>query len=131
MWGHAYVESNDAIVLYACCAMHHVDFSDVTRGAWALLSPAQVDSGSASTILSGNCRLKPEKKEYVRRDEWVPIWRTLSPFVKEHIETDVISEYPWKNQTRSRIAAVAQGLGATANAVRQNRRWGMPKRQSK
>ena len=25
MWGPAYVESNEAIVLYVCCVMHHVD----------------------------------------------------------------------------------------------------------
>ena len=32
MWGHAYVEFNDAIVLYVifvCCAMHHEERIDV------------------------------------------------------------------------------------------------------
>ena len=32
MWGHAYAESNDAIVLCiisVCCATHHMDFIDV------------------------------------------------------------------------------------------------------
>ena len=86
-----------------------------TRGA--LMSPAQVDPGSPLTIPSGNRRLKPEKKEDIRKEEWVPTWRTSSPFVKQHVENDVISEYPRKNRTRSRVAAAAQRPGATQNAV--------------
>ena len=90
-----------------------------TRGPWALLSPAQVDPRSPL--------LKPEKKEDIRREEWVPTRRTSSPFVKDHVENVVISEYPQKSWTRSRVAAAAQRLGATANAVRQNRPRGMRK----
>ena len=29
MWGHAYVESNDVIVVYVCCARPHVEFIDI------------------------------------------------------------------------------------------------------
>ena len=91
------------------------------RGAWALMSPAKVDPGSPL--------LRPEKKEDTRRQEWVLKWRTSSPFVKDHVENAVISEYPQNNQTRSRVAATPQRLGATANAVCQNRPRGMRKRQ--
>ena len=37
-----------------------------TRGAWTLMSPAQVDPCSPLTRQSGNRRLKPEKKEDTR-----------------------------------------------------------------
>ena len=76
------------------------------------MSPAQVDPGSPL--------LTPEKREDTRREERVPTWRTLSPFVKDHVENVCISEYPQKNRTRSRVAMAAQRPGATANAVRQN-----------
>ena len=92
-----------------------------TRGAWAFMSPAQADPGSSLTIPSDIRRLKPEKKEDNRREEWVPTWRTSSPSVKDHVKNAVFSEYPRNNWTRSRVAAAAQRLGATANAVRQNR----------
>ena len=65
------------------------------------------------------------EEEHTRRGEWVPTWRTSSPFVKDHVENVVMSEYLRKNPTRSRVAAGAKGLGATANAVRQNRPRGM------
>ena len=87
------------------------------------MSPAQVDPGSPL--------LKPEKKKDSRREDRVPTWRTSSPFVKDHVENVVISEYPRKNRTRSRVAAAAQRLGATANVVRQNRPRGMRKRRWK
>ena len=44
--------------------------------------------------------LKPEKNEDMRKEEWVPTWRTSSPFVKEHVQKDVISKYAQKNGTR-------------------------------
>ena len=94
-----------------------------TQGAWALMSPAQVDPGSPL--------LKPEKKEDTWREERVPTWRTLSPFVKDHVENVVISEYPRNNRRRSRVAAAAQRRGATANVVRQNRPRGMRYRRWK
>ena len=90
------------------------------QGAWALMSPPQVHPGSPLTIPFANRRLKPEKEEDIRKEEWVPTWRTSSPLVKEHVENDVISEYLRKNRTRSRAVAAAQRLGATANSVRQN-----------
>ena len=73
--------------------------------AWALMSPAQVDPGSPLTIPSGNRRSKPEKKGDIRKEEWVPTWRTLSPFVKRNAQNDLIFEYPRKNRTKSRVAA--------------------------
>ena len=94
-----------------------------TQGAWALMSLAQVDPRSPL--------LKPEKKEDTRREEWVPTWGTLSPFVKDHVENVFISEYPRKNRTRSQVAAAAQRLGATANAVSQNPPRGMRNRRWK
>ena len=80
-----------------------------TKGAWALMSPAQVDPGSPL--------LKLEKKEDTRRGDRLPTWRTSSPFVKDHVVNVVISEYLRKNQTRLRVAAAAQRLGATANVA--------------
>ena len=85
------------------------------------MSPAQVDPGSPL--------LKPENKEDTRREEWVPTWRTLQPFVKDHVENVVIYEYLRMKLMRSRVTAVAQRLGATANAVGQNRPRGMRKRR--
>ena len=81
------------------------------------MSPAQVDPGSPL--------FKREKQEDTRRDNLVPTWRTLSPFVKDHVENVVISEYPRKNGTKSQVAAAAQRLGATANRPREmrKRRW--------
>ena len=93
------------------------------------MSPDQVDPGSPLTIPSGNCQLKPEGEEDIPREPWVPTWRTLSPFVKEHVEDHVISEYPREIWTRSQAAAAAQRLGATANKVRQNGPSVMRKRQ--
>ena len=49
-----------------------------TRGAWALMSPAQVVPGSPL--------LKPERKEVTQREDWVATWRTSLPFVKDHVE---------------------------------------------
>ena len=74
-----------------------------TRGAWALMSPTQVDPGSPLTTPSGNRQLKPEKKEAARREEWVLTWRTSSPFVKDHVENVVISEYLRKHRTRQEL----------------------------
>ena len=76
------------------------------------MSPAQVNPGSPL--------LKPERKKDTEREEWVPTWKTSSHFEKDHVIKVVISKYPQKNQTKSRVAAAAQKLGATANAVRQN-----------
>ena len=56
---------------------------------------------SPLTRPSGNRRLKPEKKEHIWKEELLPTWRTFSPFVKEHAENDVTSEYPQKSRTRS------------------------------
>ena len=95
------------------------------------MSPAEMDPGSAWTRPSGNSRFKPDRKEDIRKEEWVLTWRTLSPFVKENVKNDVISEFPLKNQTLSGIATVAQRPGATANVVRQNRPRGMQKRRWK
>ena len=78
------------------------------QGGWALMSPAQVYPGSPLTIPSRNHQLKPQKKEDIPKEEWVPTWRTSSPFVKEHVENNIISEYLRKNRTRSRAAAAAQ-----------------------
>ena len=94
-----------------------------TRGAWALMSPAEVDPGSPL--------FKLEKREDTQGEERVPTWRTSSLFVKDHVEKVFISEYPQKNRTRSRVAAAAQRLGATANAARQNRPKKMRKRRWK
>ena len=102
-----------------------------TRGVWALISPAQVDPASPLMIQSGNHRFNPEKKGDTRREEWVPTWRISSPSVKDHVKNIVISKYPRKNQTTSQVAAALKGLGATANAVRQNRPTGMRKRRWK
>ena len=93
------------------------------------MSLAHVDPGSPLTIPSRHRWLKREKKADTRKEEWVPTWRTWSPFVKDHAENVVISEYPRNDWMRSRVAAVAQRLGATSNAVRQNRPRGMRKRR--
>ena len=95
------------------------------------MSPAKVAPRSSLTMPSWNLRLQPEKKRYIRKEEWVPTWKASSPFVKKIVEKDVISEYLRKNQMRSRAAAAAQRLGATANVVRQNRPKGMRKGQWK
>ena len=83
-----------------------------TRGAWALMSPAQADPGSPL--------LKPEKKEDIRGEEWVPTWRTSSPFVKDHGESVVIPEYPQKN--REMVTSCSSG-----SKTRRCRKRGSPK----
>ena len=69
---------------------------NATRAALALMSPAQVDPGLPSMTPSGSWWLRQEKKEDMRKEEWVPTWRTLLPFVKEHVKNNVSSEYPLK-----------------------------------
>ena len=77
-------------------------------------------------------RFKPEKKEDIRKEEWVLTWSRSSPFVNEHVVNDVISAYPWKNLTRrSGAAAMAQRPGTTDNAVCQNLLRRMRNRQCK
>ena len=71
-----------------------------TLGAWAPMSPAQVDPGSPLMIPGGNRRLRPKKKEDIQKEEWVPTLRPSSPFLREHVEKDVISGYRRKNRTR-------------------------------
>ena len=91
--------------------------------------PGSLDPHEPRPSGPGSPLLKPEKREDTRREDRVPTWRTSSPFVKDHVESAVISDYPRKNPTRSQVTAAAQGLGTTANAVRQNRPRGMQKRR--
>ena len=102
-----------------------------SQEAWTLMSPAKGDPGSPLTMPPGNRRLKPEKKEDIQKEERVPTWRTSSPSVREHVEKNVISEYPRKDGMRSGAAAAAQRFGAMANPGCRNRQKGMRKGQWK
>ena len=75
-------------------------------------------------IPSGSRWLKPEKKEIVREEEWVPLttWRASSLFVEEDAENDVISEYEWDEDFTS---------CSSGSKARRYRERGSPKSSKK